>query len=74
MPISDGADGKTVYASARDVGNMAAGYVAGRSGFSWAMTRAGCDAYQVMMNHKNHKENRLVGEGQSSKSAQFLGW
>lgn len=77
MPISDGADGKTVYGSARDVGNVAAGYVAGRSGLSWAMTRAGCDAYQVMMNyknHNNHKQNRLVREGKSSTSAQFLGW
>lgn len=35
MPILDKIDNLTRYASARDVGNIAAGLVAGRAGYSW---------------------------------------
>lgn len=46
MPIAASSDGQPVYASARDVGNIAAGYVAGNNGLSWELTRLGCDMYQ----------------------------
>ena len=35
-----------VYGSARDIGNYAAGYMAGSRGLSWFVTRVGFDAYQ----------------------------
>lgn len=40
-------DTNTIFASARDIGNFAAGYVSGRSGLlSWEMARFGFDLYQ----------------------------
>lgn len=38
--------GVTAFASARDIGNYAAGRVAGRSNFSWSFTRVCFDTYQ----------------------------
>ena len=38
------------------------GFVAGRNGLSWAMTRAGCEAYQVNMTFKGTRQIRLVRE------------
>ena len=35
-----------IYGSARDIGNYAAGYMAGSRGLSWIFTRCGFDAYQ----------------------------
>jgi RHS repeat-associated protein len=39
-------DGTTVYTSARDVGNMSAGYVAASNGMTWTASRLAFDAKQ----------------------------
>ena len=46
MPIRTNLDGSTTYASARDIGNMAAGYVAAKNGISWKAARKVFDWYQ----------------------------
>ena len=44
MPITIG--GKTTYGTARDIGNYAAGYIAGRKGLGIVPTLFGFDVYQ----------------------------
>lgn len=39
-------EGKRVYTSARDIGNMTAGYVAGANGMPWGASRVAFDALQ----------------------------
>ena len=63
MPISTG-----LYSSARDVGNYAAGYMAGIYGFSWKNTRKAFDELQSLQTGRNSIE------GISSQNAQYLGW
>ena len=63
------ADGTKVYASARDAGNYAAGYVAGVKGFSWLETRAFFDGYE-----KYKSRDVSVIEGPQSRDPQKLGW
>ena len=46
MPISTDSDGNVIYASARDIGNMAAGYMAAKNGISWKAARKAFDMYQ----------------------------
>jgi hypothetical protein len=46
MPIGSNSDGSVTYASARDVGNMAAGYIAAKNGISWQAARKAFDKYQ----------------------------
>ena len=46
MPISTASDGSVTYASARDIGNMAAGYMAAKNGISWKAARKAFDMYQ----------------------------
>jgi hypothetical protein len=46
MPILSEHNGKPVFGSARDVGNIAAGLVAGRDGMGWSTARLGFDALQ----------------------------
>lgn len=49
MPIAIDSAGITVYSSARDIGNMMAGYIAGCKGLTWGMARMGFDAYQSIL-------------------------
>ena len=70
MPVN--IDGKTVYASARDIGNYAAGYVSGRKGLSWTVTRLGFDGYQTGI--KNVIKGNWNPESNVSQSAQRLGF
>lgn len=42
-----GKDGVKMYASARDIGNIAAGIVAKKGGLSWKVARFGFDSYQT---------------------------
>ena len=62
MPISTSEDGTVTYASARDVGNMAAGYIAARNGISWRAARWAFDLYQGRP------------EGRSTVSAELYGY
>ena len=61
MPIST-TNGSITYASARDVGNIAAGYIAARNGIPWQTARDAFDLYQGSP------------EGISTVSAQLYGY
>ena len=61
-------DGKEFIASARDIGNYAAGYVAGLSGLSWQEARCGFDLYE------SYKRGRFTVEAGPTQSAQFKGY
>ena len=68
MPIMTDEKGVTTYTSARDVGNMMAGYVAGRKGLPWVIARLGFDGYQ------SRNKFFWTPEGKSTKNAQKVGW
>ena len=67
MPISS-VNGLPVFTSARDVGNIAAGYVAARNGLSWEETRLGFDIYQ------NLCDSKKIADDITSQNAQRLGF
>lgn len=60
--------GVTAFASARDIGNYAAGRVAGRSNFSWSFTRVCFDTYQLIKSRKFEREPPI------STIPQYLDW
>ena len=68
MPFGQDSNGTTIYASARDIGNFAAGYVAGVNLLSWDLTRNAFDCYQSIQSHKP------TTEGKSSQAAQKAGY
>ena len=68
MPFCKNQNGETVYSSARDMGNIAAGYIAGSNGISWGATRIAFDILQ------SKQDKRPSIEGKSSRYAQYLGW
>ena len=57
-----------IFASARDIGNFSAGFVAGRFGVKWGSTRLACDALESWQNGK------LSSEGMPTQKAQRLGY
>lgn len=63
-----GQNGDAVYASARDVGNIAAGMVAAKNGIPWSAARLAFDAYQSI-----HDRTPKV-EGISTQNAERYGW
>ena len=72
MPIFKDVNGTVIYSSARDVGNILAGFIAGKKGLSWGMSRLGFDGYQMLSDIRNKKWPRP--EGTSTRNAQYLGW
>lgn len=62
MPVSINEKGQTVFSSARDIGNIAAGFIAGVNGIGWITARAAFDLYQGEV------------EGISFQNAQRYGW
>lgn len=68
MPLCKNQNGEIVYSSARDIGNIAAGYIAGSNGISWGATRIAFDYLQ------SRQDKRFSIEGISSRNAQYLGW
>lgn len=68
MPFGHKNDGEKVYASARDIGNYAAGYIAGREGLSWGESRMGFDALQSI------QERGFSSESSSTQLSQKAGW
>ncbi len=56
-------DGLPTIVSARDVGNIVAGYYAGINGFSWNRTRKAMNKYDAS-----------EIEAMSSQAAQYYGW
>ena len=61
MPLGGclGIEKKNVYGSARDVGNYAAGYMAGSRGLSWMVTRIGFDGYNMLSNECFQVEKKV---------------
>ncbi|MCL1937339.1 MAG: hypothetical protein FWF52_02955, partial [Candidatus Azobacteroides sp.] len=66
MPIAT-KEGIPMYTSARDVGNISAGYVAASNGMTWKASRIAFDTYQSI-------QNGLGIEGLSTRNAQALGF
>ena len=62
MPIGINGKGQTVFSSARDIGNIAAGYIAAINGMTWGASRIAFDAYQKGI------------EGISTRNAEYYGW
>ncbi len=71
MPITEN-ENYTVYGTARDIGNYAAGFVSGRNGLSWNETRIGFDAYQT--GTRKLLKGEWSPEPQVSQAAQRLGF
>ena len=68
MPIGIAKNGQIVFASGRDVGNIAAGYVAAVNNMNWLESRVAFDTYQSFTSKK------LSIEGASTRNAEYLGW
>ncbi len=68
MPIGVTSNELPVISSARDIGNMAAGYEAGVHGLLWSSTRLFFDSLESLQNLS------FSSESVSSQNAQFLGW
>jgi len=66
MPIV--LDGQIYYASARDIGNIAAGYVAAANDILYPFARVAFDIYQSI------QLGKLAGEGISTTNPERLGW
>lgn len=62
MPVGINASGENVYTSARDIGNIAAGYVAGINNLPYHTARLGFDGYQGGI------------EGPSTRNAEWYGY
>jgi hypothetical protein len=69
MPVFKSRGGQTIYSSARDFGNIAAGYVAGANGMPWGAARVAFDAYQSKVNNWHP-----TIEGLSTRNAEYYGW
>ena len=67
-------NGTKVFGSARDVGNYAAGYLAGKNGLRWSEARLGFDGLQSFSASKAAKSIRLCTEGPATQAAQNLGF
>ena len=62
MPFKD-QDGRIYYATARDIGNYSAGYVAGTAGQGWVASRKAFDALESLQQgipSKEAMQKRLV--------------
>ncbi len=59
-----------VYASARDIGNIAAGFIAGVNGLSWGVSRMAFDALESFQ----HNFDKWYYEGASTQYAERLGF
>ena len=62
-------NGNNYIASARDIGNYTAGYIAGQNGLFWTEARLGFDALETRQNHFVPSI-----EGKPSQYAQFKGY
>jgi RHS repeat-associated protein len=57
----------TIFGSARDFGNVAAGYVAGRRGIPWFAARVAFDVLE------SYQQGEFSSEGQPTVRAQYIG-
>ena len=67
IDTGDKADNVAVVASARDIGNFAAGYIAGNNGLTWGTSRLGFDTLQ------SKQQGTFATEGQTTQQAQRVG-
>ena len=67
LSLSEGDSSLPVFGSARDVGNISAGLVAGRNGMSWATARLGFDGLQ------SYQDGDFSRESTSTRYAEKLG-
>lgn len=67
MPIIE-ADGNVVYASGRDIGNIAAGYVASTHFLGWKTSRFAFDLLE------SYQKRKPAVEGVGTQSAQKYGY
>ncbi|MBQ1912434.1 MAG: hypothetical protein II171_02620 [Bacteroidales bacterium] len=67
MPIWQG--NTPIISSAREIGNLAAGYVAGIRKIPWKLARRAYDALEFFQTKGKNKT-----EGMSTQNAQFYGW
>ena len=74
MPIGQTSNGQVIYSSARDIGNIAAGYIAGIHGISWLSSRLAFDFLQTRTAIRKNKRFCISIEGISSRNAQYYGW
>ena len=68
MPLGKNNKGNMIYSSARDIGNIAAGYVAGVHAVPWKMVRKEFDKLE------STQKGFSSVEGISSQNAQRVGW
>ena len=68
MQIGVIGDDKPLISSGRDIGNIAAGFVAGSNGLPWGVARLGFDGYQSITHLK------LMREGISTRNVEMFGW
>lgn len=68
MSIGNTEYGVPIIASARDVGNIGAGYIAGVNGLSWRLARTGFDTYQSTVS------GYTTTEGLSTMTAEYYGY
>ena len=68
VPGLGGGGGLPTIASARDIGNIGAGFMAGSNGMSWSDARLGFDALQ------SKQQGQLATEGQTSQLAERVGF
>ena len=73
MPILGKENGLPIFASARDVGNIAAGYVASKSGLSWTVARVGLDGLETYQTFQNKGIIQYTKESASTQYAEKLG-
>ncbi|MDQ0478293.1 RHS repeat-associated protein [Chryseobacterium sp. MDT2-18] len=67
VDTGDKTDNVSVIASARDIGNFGAGYIAGNNGLTWGTARLGFDALQ------SKQQGTFATEGQTTQMAQKIG-
>lgn len=68
MPIGVTDSGQTIYSSARDIGNIAAGYIAAVNGMTWKHSRMAFDMYE------SYSKLEFSMEGISTRNAEYYGW
>lgn len=68
MTIGETGDGLPIFASARDIGNIGAGYVAAVNGMSWKSACIGFDTFQ------SYVSGGPTREGQSTRLAEAYGY
>lgn len=74
MPVFNKYKGMPVYASARDVGNIAAGMIAGKEGMSWSKFRSVADGLESAQGTWQAKKLVIRKEDIQSQLPQRLGW